>query len=293
MANLKDIKTRIGSVKKTKQITSAMKLVAGAKLKRATDRAAAAQPYQEQLSEVLKRVAATAGSDANEPLLESHDSVNTILIVVVTSDRGLCGAFNNTLLRRMVYFIETKRKEGATVELAVFGRKGVGYLEHRGFDCADNTVNWTNIQKMDLVRPISDKMVGGFVDHKYDEVFIASNDFVSVLVQEPNFAKILPLQVDTGNDAVDTAPTAGGEYRYEPNPGEILGALLPLYIRTLVLQKFLESEAGEHAARMAAMDNATRNASDLIDSLTLDYNRARQAAITTELIEIVSGAAAL
>ncbi len=291
MANLKDIKTRIGSVKKTKQITAAMKLVAGAKLKRATDRATEAHPYQEQLSAVLKRVAATAGSDANEPLLESRDTVNSILIVVITSDRGLCGAFNNTLLRRMTHFIDKKREAGAEIELTVFGRKGVGYLQHRGFDVSDNTLNWANIPKMKLVRPVSDKMVGGFVDHKYDEVYVVSNKFVSVLVQEPTFTKILPLEVDT-SDAEQPAST-GGDYRYEPNPTEILGALLPLYIRTLVLQKFLETEAGEHAARMAAMDNATRNASDLIDDLTLDYNRARQAAITTELIEIVSGAAAL
>jgi len=292
MANLKDIKTRIGSVKKTKQITSAMKLVAGAKLKRATDRATEAQPYQAQLSEVLKRVAATAGGDTNEPLLESRETVKNILIVVLTSDRGLCGAFNNTLLRRMTHFIDEKKEAGASVDLIIFGRKGVGYLDHRGFDVSDNTTDWANLPKMALVRPVSDKMVGGFVDHKYDEVYVASNKFVSVLVQDPTFAKILPLQVDT-SDAQAPAAGDGGEYRYEPNPQEILGALLPLYIRTLVLQKFLETEAGEHAARMTAMDNATRNASDLIDSLTLDYNRARQAAITTELIEIVSGAAAL
>jgi F-type H+-transporting ATPase subunit gamma len=292
MANLKDIKTRIGSVKKTKQITSAMKLVAGAKLKRATDRATEAQPYQAQLSEVLKRVASTAGSDSNEPLLETRETVKTVLIVVLTSDRGLCGAFNNTLLRRMTHFIAEKKKAGIDTELVVFGRKGVGYLEHRGFDVSDNTTDWANIAKMDLVRPASDKMVSGFVDQKFDEVYVASNRFVSVLVQEPTFDKILPLQVDTSSADGPTA-NDGGEYRYEPNPQEILGALLPLYIRTLVLQKFLETEAGEHAARMTAMDNATRNASDLIDSLTLDYNRARQAAITTELIEIVSGAAAL
>jgi len=292
MANLKDIKTRIGSVKKTRQITSAMKLVAGAKLKRATDRATEAQPYQQQLSAVLKRVAATAGSDANEPLLESREVVNNILMVVLTSDRGLCGAFNNTLLRRMTHFIDEKKKGGAAVSLIIFGKKGVGYLAHRGFDTSDNTVDWSNIGKMDLVRPVADKMVGGFVDHKYDEVYVASNKFISVLDQQPTFSKILPLQVDT-SEAEEPKASGGGDYRYEPNPGEILGALLPLYIRTLVLQKFLETEAGEHAARMTAMDNATRNAGDLIDSLTLDYNRARQAAITTELIEIVSGAAAL
>ena len=140
---------------------------------------------------------------------------------------------------------------------------------------------------MDLVRPVGDKMVSGFIDEDYDEVYVASNHFVSTLVQEPTFDRMLPFSVET-----DSAHE-GGDHRYEPGAEEILGALLPLYIRTLILQKILETEAGFYAAQMTAMDNATRNASDLIDSLTLDYNRARQAAITTELIEIVSGAAAL
>ena len=288
MANLKDIKTRIGSVKKTKQITSAMKLVAGAKLKRATDAATGAQPYQEQLAEVLKRVAATAGSDIEEPLLQSHETVSKILLVVIASDRGLCGGFNNNLMRKTHDWIGRKQEEGLTVELAIFGRKAMDFLKVRKYDASNATTDWGKVAKMEIVRPIADKMVSGFIDEDYNEVYVASNKFVSTLVQEPTFDRMLPFVVEDTEGA-----DAGGSHRYEPDAEQILATLLPLYIRTLILQKFLETEAGFYAAQMTAMDNATRNASDLIDSLTLDYNRARQAAITTELIEIVSGASAL
>lgn len=290
MANLKDIKTRITSVKKTKQITAAMKLVAGAKLKRATDAATGAQPYQEQLGAVLRRVAASAGADVEEPLLEAHESVNRILVVIIASDRGLCGGFNNNLLRKTHDWLKAKRAEGVEIETHVVGRKAVDFLKARKHQVDEKVVDWAKMEKMDVVRPIGDKMVAGFIDHKFDEVWVISNAFVSTLVQQPTFERMLPFVVESA-DASDAG--AGGSHRYEPSAEEILGNLLPLYIRTLVLQKVLETEAGFYAAQMTAMDNATRNASDLIDNLTLEYNRARQAAITTELIEIISGAAAL
>lgn len=286
MPNLKDIKTRIESVKKTRQITQAMKLVAGAKLKRATDAATSARPYKDQLQAVLERVAAKAGDDLDEPLLTDRDSVSSLLIVVVTSDRGLCGAFNNNLLRKLHQFIKDKEQEGVSVEVIAYGRKATTFLKARNVPMVDTLVDWANLPKMDVVRPLSDSMVAGFVDGKYDQVLFASNDFESVLTQTPTIKTMLPIKVE-GSEAQE------GDYRYEPGPGEILGTLLPLYLRTLVLQRILETEAGEHASRMTAMDSATRNASDLIDDLTLVYNRARQAAITTELIEIVSGASAL
>lgn len=286
MAGLKDIKRRIVTVKKTKQITAAMKLVAGAKLKRATDAATGARPYQARLAEVLKRVAAASG-ESEEPLLKPHETVKRILVVVITSDRGLCGGFNNNLLRRTNEFLKGKARAGLEVEVVVFGRRGADFLAGRGYALAARTVDWAKKDKMEIVRPIADRMVSGYVDGAYDEVYLASNKFVSTLVQEPTFDRMLPFNLE------GVTESAGGGHRYEPGPDEILGALLPLYIRTLILQKFLETEAGEHAARMTAMDNATRNASDLIGSLTLAYNRARQAAITTELIEIVSGASAL
>lgn len=286
MPGLKDIKTRITSVKKTKQITAAMKLVAGAKLKRATEAATGARPYQARLAEVLRRVAAASG-DSEEPLLKPHESVKRVLVVVITSDRGLCGGFNNNLLRRTHDFLQKQKKAGVELEIVAFGRKGGDFLAGRGYPLAGRNLDWSKKDKMELVRPIADRMVSGYVDGDFDEVYLASNKFVSTLVQEPTFDRMLPFDLEGATEG------AGGGHRYEPGPEDILGALLPLYIRTLILQKFLETEAGEHAARMTAMDNATRNASDLIGSLTLAYNRARQAAITTELIEIVSGAAAL
>lgn len=291
-ANLKDIKTRINSVKKTKQITQAMKLVAAAKLKRATDAATNARPYQEQLAQVLGRVGArSSGADAetNEPLLERRAEIRTIKVVVLTSDRGLCGAFNNNLLRKTHDWLAEKRVNSA-VDLKVYGRKGSTFLAPRGWRGADTVLNWGNLGKMDLVRPLADELVSGFVDGQFDEVWLVYNEFVSTLTQRPRFFQLLPLSVSTEQAG---GADAGGDYRYEPTAPEILGALLPLYIRTLILQAFLETEAGEYASRMTAMDSATRNASDLIDTLTLDYNRARQAAITTEIIEIVSGAEAL
>ena len=290
MPNLKDIKNRIGSVKKTKQITSAMKLVAAAKLKRATDNAMAARPYREQLQAVLQRVAAVAGEDVDEPLLASRTDVNNILVVVLTSDRGLCGPFNNGLVRKTGPWLE-EQSANATVHFKVFGRKGDTALKKvEGLQRQDSVVDYGRDDKAELAKALTTDMVGGFIDGTYDEVYVVYNRFVNTLSQIPTFDKVLPLSIEGDDDAADAM---GADYRYEPDGKTILGTLLPLYLQTLVLQSFLETEAGEHAARMTAMENATKNASELIDQLTLDYNRARQAAITTEIIEITSGAAAL
>jgi F-type H+-transporting ATPase subunit gamma len=287
LPNLKDIRTRIGSVKKTRQITSAMKLVAAAKLKKATERAIAARPYREQLEAVLRRVAAAAGDDAEEPLLQPRAQVKKVLLVVLTSDRGLCGPFNNALLRHAGDWIATKRAAGAEVDIRVFGRKGQTWFKRLRQPMVHQVVDYGRTPKMELTSPLTAVMVAGFVDGEYDEVHLAYNRFVSALVQRPTFDKVLPLSVTKEEGAATV------DYRYEPSAPEILAALLPLFLETLVLTAFLETEAGEFAARMTAMDSATRNAGDLIDRLTLDYNRARQAAITKEIIEIVSGAAAL
>lgn len=290
MANLKDIKNRIASVKKTKQITSAMKLVAAAKLKRATDNAVAARPYREQLSAVLERIASAAGDDVDEPLLQSRPEVKRVLVVVLTSDRGLCGGFNNALIRKAVDWIGAKQGE-AEVTLKVFGRKGTAGLKR--VDVSERpkgVVDYGKDDKVELARGLARDMVAGFVDGVYDEVYVVYNRFVNTLAQVPTFDKVLPLSLEAGEEE---ANAASADYRYEPDGSTILGTLLPLYLQTLVLQAFLETEAGEHAARMTAMENATKNASELIEQLTLDFNRARQAAITTEIIEITSGAAAL
>jgi F-type H+-transporting ATPase subunit gamma len=291
MANLKEIKVRISAVKKTKQITSAMKLVAAAKLKRATDRALAARPYREQLAGVLARVAAVAGDDVDEPLLKTRAEVRSILVVVLTSDRGLCGPFNNGLLRKSYEWLGEKKTKTA-ITLLPYGRKGADGLKRvTDVERLPAVLEYAKQDKLELVRNLSSQMVTGFVDGQYDEVYIVYNRFVNTLVQVPTFDRVLPLSIDQAQSAASANSSV--DYRYEPGGPEILGALLPLYLRTLILQSFLETEAGEHAARMTAMDNAKKNASELIDRLTLDYNRARQAAITTEIIEIVAGAQAL
>lgn len=296
MPSLKDIRNRITGVRKTKQITSAMKLVASVKMRRATERALAARPYRDQLEAVLKRVAAAAGDEVDEPLLQPRESVRKILVVVLTSDRGLCGPFNNALLRNTWDWIAQRKAKGIEVDVRVFGRKGQGFFRRVRQALVDQVLDYGRTPKMDLVRPLTTVMVGGFVDGEYDEVYLVYNRFVSALVQKPTYDRVLPLSVkaqeEEGQEA-DGAAQTGTDYRYEPDAAGILSVLLPLYLQTIVLGAFLETEAGEFAARMTAMDSATRNASELIDRLTLEYNRARQAAITKEIIEIVSGAAAL
>jgi F-type H+-transporting ATPase subunit gamma len=290
MPSLKDIRNRIGSVRKTKQITSAMKLVASVKMKRSTERALAARPYRDQLEAVLKRVAGAAGDEIDEPLLKPREQVKRILVVVLTSDRGLCGPFNNTLLRNTWDWIGQRRDKGIEVDVRMYGRKGQAFMRRVRQPLTESVTDYARTEKMELVRPLTAAMVAGFVDGEYDEVYLTYNRFVSALAQRPTYDRVLPLAV-TAEEL--EASTGEGEYRFEPSAVEILGTLLPLYLQTLVLGAFLETEAGFFAAQMTAMDSATRNASDLIDQLSLDYNRARQAAITKEIIEIVSGAAAL
>jgi F-type H+-transporting ATPase subunit gamma len=286
MPNLRDIRTRIGSVVKTKQITQAMKLVAAAKLRGATERAVAAQPYQARLKDVLGRVASGGTEELNSPLLRTPAATKRVLLVLVTSDRGLCGGFNNILMRRSLAWMAARRAEGVDLSIRVFGRKGRDFCNVRGLKLDGSVIDYVKTPKMDLVTPIAATAVEGFTSAHFDEVWIGYNQFKSAAAQVPTFTKVLPL-------SLDAAGTGAGDYLFEPAPAAILDRLLPLYLRTLFLQAFLDTEAGEYAARMMAMDNATRNAGELIRTLTLQYNRARQAAITTELTEIVAGAEAL
>lgn len=283
MPSLRDIRTRITSVKSTRQITSAMKMVAAAKMKRAVDAATNARPYQQTLTRTLQRVAASAG-DVEHPLLTARPAVKRVVIVVVGTERGLCGGFNSNLNRKVEEAARRLRAEGKEVSLRLFGKKPRDYFKSRGLPY-EAVVGVSARTFQDEVARLSDWLTAGFVSGEFDEVQLAYNHYKSTVTQTPTITRILPMTVE--------ARAGGADYLYEPDGAQILGTLLPLYLRTLLLQSFLETDAGEQAARMMAMDSATRNASELIDRLTLEYNRSRQAAITKELIEIISGAEAL
>lgn len=292
MPSLRDIRRRINSVKSTRQITSAMKLVAGAKLRRATENAEAARPYQQTLSRVLQRVA-SAATDLDEPLFQPHESIRKVDLLVFASDRGLCGGFNNNLLRFCERTIQSHVEQGRVVRIFTFGKKAKDYLTKRGYPVVESKLGLRSDDFVEVTRERGARMRAEYVDGSVDEVWLLFNQFKSVMTQKPTAVRLLPVSVQEATRGAGGETDAAADFDYEPDAGRILASLVPLYVETVTLQAFLETEAGEHAARMTAMDSATRNASELIDSLTLQYNRARQAAITKELIEIVSGADAL
>lgn len=289
MASLRDIRTRIASVKSTKQITSAMKMVAAAKLRRATDAAHSARPYQETLTRTLQRVA-SASKDIQHPLLEARPVVKNVLVVIVGTDRGLCGGFNANRDRRVLEFLQKLSAEGKTVVVRTYGKKPRDFFKSRGFQAADAITDIKPPVFQPTVQALSDVLTEGFTNGQFDEAWLCYNQFKSTLTQIPTMTQVLPLSLAAG---AGDGGAASVDYKYEPDGAQIIATLLPLYLRTQLFQAFLENEAGFFASQMTAMDSSTRNATDLIDRLTLEYNRSRQASITKELIEIISGAEAL
>ena len=287
MASLRDIRRRIGSVKNTRKITRAMKLVAGAKMRKAEQAARAAQPYQDTLRSVLSRVIAAEDS-IEHPLLSVPENTSDVLLVVHSSDRGLCGSFNAQIIKFALQQKAAYEAEGKSVKFLAYGRKIITALKAQGCELAYERMNCKPDEFVDVANDLGDRLIEALEKNGFEKVIICYNRFESVMTQEPVSKQILPMQLDT-NDGADNA----GEYLYEPNGQDILADLLPRSLRSQLLQSFLDTEAGEQAARMQAMDNATNNAGDMIDKLSLVYNRARQAAITTELTEIISGAEAL
>jgi F-type H+-transporting ATPase subunit gamma len=293
MPSLKAIRRRIGSVKNTQKITKAMKLVAAARLRRATQRITELRPYAKKVTEVLKAVAATVDPTDTEkpghPLLLSHAERKHALIVLLTSDRGLAGAFNTNAIRAA----ERRKRELVeqgfeTVKFVTIGRKGRDHLRRRGEEIAmDHTGAY---EKPDKRAPeIARAIIEQYVELQADQVELVFTEFKSAVTQNVRVDTLLPVTVEAGAEADTTAP----EYMYEPDKESLLARLLPMYVETSVYRAMLDSLASEHGARMTAMDNATRNAKEMINSLTLVYNRARQAAITKELMEIIGGAEAL
>jgi F-type H+-transporting ATPase subunit gamma len=288
MANLIDIRRRIRSVKNTQQITKAMKMVAAARLRRAQDRILATRPYALEIRKVIANLAAHAG-ELKHPLLEVRPEGRTLL-VVVTGDKGLAGSFNANVLRRATERIPKL----AGLELLLLGSKGVAFFRRRSFKVRKGYTtlfsNVTYAQAEEIAADLRDAYASG----EYDAVHVVYNKFKSIIAQELTEERLLP--IPAGGETGGAEAAADGqtrEYLFEPSAEEILEELLPRYVTFQVYRILLESQAAEHAARMTASDSATKNAGEIIDRLTLRYNRARQAAITTELIEVVSGANAL
>ena len=284
MANLKSIKKRIVSVKNTRQITKAMKMVSAAKLRRAQENVVAARPYAKKLSEVLQRLAQSQEGDGH-PLLEKR-TAEKALVILVTSDRGLCGGFNANISKAAERFIKERQGDYAEISLLTIGRKGYEFLKNR------QTIrkNYTGVLaslNYQTAAMLAQEVIAGYLAGDYDQVFLLYNAFRSVMAQDITLQQLLPI---TPPEAAGEAAEIAQEYIYEPSKGELLGELLPKYIEVTMFKAMLESIASEHGARMTAMDSASKNATEMIGKLTLVYNRARQAAITTELMEIISGA---
>ena len=286
MATLKEIRTRIASIKNTKKITYAMKLVAAARLKKAQDMIVSARPYANRMHQVISSLVERAEEDIH-PLLEVRENPKHILLLCVTSDRGLCGGFNANLIRQAEAFIRENKDKYETLRMAVVGRKGNDYFSRR--DLVEHYFpDVFNNLELERAREIGEYLVDRFLDHDLDEVLVLYNEFKSAMTQTVVVDRLLPMATAEVRDQSDKV-----DYIYEPGRGELLNELIPRYIDSQIYRSLLESWASEMGARMTAMENATNNASDLIDRLTLAMNRARQAAITRELVEITSGAEAL
>ncbi|MFO8073713.1 MAG: ATP synthase F1 subunit gamma [Polyangia bacterium] len=288
MATLKDIRRRIGSVSGTQKITRAMKMVAAAKLRKAQERAESFRDYAELTSSILAEVAEGAG-DEDHPLLERREQ-RRALIVVIGSNRGLCGGFNSNLCRRVLDEIEARE---TPVELAIIGRKPLDFFRHRDAEIRRVFQDVYDRSAHEAALDIAAELAREYRDGELDRIDLAFNEMLSMVSQKPTIDQLLPVSLPEKRESDDEARIGPAGFVFEPRRIELLGRLLPLYTEVQVGRAILESIAAEQAARMTAMDNATNNAEDMIDSLTLQYNRARQAEITTELMDIVGGAEAL
>jgi F-type H+-transporting ATPase subunit gamma len=296
MASLRTIRTRIKSVRNTQKITKAMKLVDAAKLRRAQDAVLRARPYAQMLDEVLSSLAAAQaeGAKAPHPLMEVREE-KRIEIVLLTSDRGLCGGFNSNLVRRAQRFLVEDGPKYESVRFSTIGRRGRDFARKRGLSTRKDYPNFVGRLRFPMAKEVADDLIAEYTEKNIDAVFLLYNRFKSALTQEITLARLLPI-VPPAKEAPKKEDQQGfltPEHLYEPGRDTLLKHLIPKQLATQIWRALLESAAAEHAARMTAMDAATKNASEMIGRLSLQYNRARQAAITKELMEIVSGAEAL
>ncbi|WP_028466108.1 MULTISPECIES: F0F1 ATP synthase subunit gamma [Nisaea] len=294
MATLKDLKIRINSVKSTRKITSAMKMVAAAKLRRAQEQAEASRPYAARMNRMIASLAGAATQAGGPKLLSGTGRDDIHLLVVFTADRGLCGGFNSTIIRAARQRVRALRGEGKTVKLFCVGRRGKDALKREFGDIIVGSVQ--DVTRKGVAFASADELAAQilkmFEDEDFDICSLLFNRFQSAMTQIITNQQIIPASVPEVEED-SSASESGALYEYEPDEEAILAALLPRNVATQIFTALLESNASEHGARMTAMDNATRNAGDMIDKLTLNYNRARQANITKELIEIISGAEAV
>ncbi|MBF0371259.1 MAG: F0F1 ATP synthase subunit gamma [Magnetococcales bacterium] len=291
MPNLKSLRNRIRSVGNTKQITKAMKMVSAAKLRRAQERAFATRPYSRHMGEMMQSVAGSVSKDGAPALLAGRPdgNENRVQLVVFTADRGLCGGFNSSIVRAARKRIEELKSEGKEVSLVCIGSKGVDVLKRQYGDLIQNThigisrdLNFKKAQT-----EVANPLIKAYEEETFDSCEILFNTFKSAMTQEVTLRRIIPVEVPEGDGE------EGGGHLFEPSDEEVLEALLPQNVAVQVFQALMESEASEQGARMTAMDSAVRNADEMIRKLTTTFNRTRQAAITTELMEIISGAESL
>jgi len=287
MPSLRDIKRKITSVKKTQQITKAMKMVAAAKLRRAQDRVIAARPYSRKMLAVIANLAGRV-ERVQHPLLAKREP-KKVKLLVLTSDRGLCGAYNTNILRKAVEAVKQFKAEGKEVRVNVVGRKGRDFFRKRSAFTLGKAWSDLGMIDYDKAADVGKNIVDRFTAAETDEVYLLYNEFKSVIQQKVTLEKLLPVEPPTESDPF----MAAVDYLYEPTPEAILSSILPKHIEVQVYRAMLESQASEMGARMTAMDSATRNAKDMIERLTLKFNKQRQAAITKEISEIVGGAEAL
>ncbi len=294
MPSLKDLKVRINSVKSTRKITKAMQMVAAAKLRRAQEAAEASRPYAERMTTVLSNIASGNRDNPEAPqLLRGTGSDQRQLLVVCTAERGLCGGFNSSIVRRARVDITRLTAEGKDVKILCVGRKGREQLRRDYGHLFVDSITFEGLKRMSYTQAeqVASPVLSAFASDEYDVVTLYYSEFKSVIAQEPQALQIIPASFEPVDG--DAAAGSNSTYEYEPDENALLADLLPKNITVQIYRALLENAASEQGARMSAMDNATRNAGEMVDKLTLQYNRSRQAAITSELIEIISGAEAL
>ncbi|MHB9111221.1 MAG: ATP synthase F1 subunit gamma [Thermoleophilia bacterium] len=295
MAKIKDISRRISSVKNTRKTTKAMEMVAGARLRRAQSRIEALRPYAERMMELMQEVSRVTEHTSQFPLLEVREEINTVAIVMLTGDRGLAGAFNANIIRHGLILADEMEAQGRKVVWFVVGKRGVGTMRFRGIEIRESIQGITDRPKYTDAGDMAHRIVSAYVNGEVDQVHLIYNHFKSAVEQKVTEQVILPL----GKELVETVPVTEeerrlqGDFIYEPDSASILSDLLPSYVDTGIYRALLESTASEHGARMTAMRNASEAAEEMVDKLTLDMNKARQAAITQEILEVVGGAEAL